>query len=476
MEHRDIFVSYIEEDGAIVRALVAELRALGQSTWTYEEDGVAGISYLTQVNQAIEDCQAFVLIASDRSVRAHQVIREVEQAHEREKVIIPVRIGLTHQQFIASNPILRMATGTAVSLSADKDNLSIVAKRIASALLFAPKAQVARKEPPVIAVAAPISNLATEAGPTGDAASSPSLVPPSVLASPSREAPIAATVPLSPPSPAPIRASVSPAPSVSESVAPAKVLPSTSHWKSEPPTNVSASPSTHESGREVAVGPVYPLSDLTSIAGLTPRDVPAEEMPSARSTLPYEDAQENQIEHQIEEDHLGLNDADGPATTPRISRRSFGIIVGGLALSGIALAVALSQIGPSDATPGNVPGMTVDLTRARFAIGIVEETGGKLRLVNPDQSLSERDVARAQFSIDQANRLAVTFVFTEAGAAKMKALTTTNVGKQMGFVSGSGEVLTAAIIEGEFSSDAQIAFPTSDEAQAFVKKLQSAVE
>jgi len=39
---------------------------------------------------------------------AHQVIREVEQAHEREKVIVPVRLGLTHQQFIGANPILRI--------------------------------------------------------------------------------------------------------------------------------------------------------------------------------------------------------------------------------------------------------------------------------------------------------------------------------------------------------------------------------
>jgi TonB family protein len=146
MEHRDIFVSYIEEDGATVRALVRELRALGHSTWTYEEDGVGGISYLTQVNQAIEDCPLFVLVASDKSVRAHQVIREVEQAHEREKVIVPVRVGLSHQQFIASNPILRMACGTAVTLSADKDNMPLVAKRVASALTFAPKAQVQAAE------------------------------------------------------------------------------------------------------------------------------------------------------------------------------------------------------------------------------------------------------------------------------------------------------------------------------------------
>jgi hypothetical protein len=84
-----------------------------------------------EVHQAIEACHAFVLLASNKSINAHQVIREVEQAHEREKVIIPIRVGLTHQQYVAANPILRMASGTAVTLSATEDNLADVAQRIA---------------------------------------------------------------------------------------------------------------------------------------------------------------------------------------------------------------------------------------------------------------------------------------------------------------------------------------------------------
>src|SRR5215813_8912284 len=86
---RDIFISYVEEDGDTARALADALRAQGQSTWTYQQDGVPGISYLTQVNEAIEACRTFLLLASAGSVRAHQVIREVEQAHEREKPITP---------------------------------------------------------------------------------------------------------------------------------------------------------------------------------------------------------------------------------------------------------------------------------------------------------------------------------------------------------------------------------------------------
>ena len=86
MEPRDVFISYTEQDGLTARALAAELRALRLTTWTYEEDGVVGaFSYLTQINAALESCRAFVLLASPNSVNAHQVIREVEQAHEPKK-------------------------------------------------------------------------------------------------------------------------------------------------------------------------------------------------------------------------------------------------------------------------------------------------------------------------------------------------------------------------------------------------------
>jgi von Hippel-Lindau disease tumor supressor len=133
---RDVFVSHIEEDGPVAQALARELRACGCSTWIYEEDGIPGISYLTQIHQAIEVCRSFVLIASAASVHSHQVIREVEQAHERGRMIVPVRLGLTHQQYIEAEPILRVATGTAVSLQATSENLTDVAKRIAAAMEF----------------------------------------------------------------------------------------------------------------------------------------------------------------------------------------------------------------------------------------------------------------------------------------------------------------------------------------------------
>jgi len=138
---RDIFISYVEEDSATASGLADELRKQHLSTWMYEEDGVPGISHLTQVFEAIESCRALVLIASTTSVKAKNVIREVEAAHDRDKMIIPVRLGLTHDQFTASSTILRMATGTAVSSSLDGRAPADIAKRIATAIRVARKGQ-----------------------------------------------------------------------------------------------------------------------------------------------------------------------------------------------------------------------------------------------------------------------------------------------------------------------------------------------
>lgn len=131
---RDIFISYVEEDGPIASDLARELRAQQQSTWTYEEDGIPGVSYLTQVFRAIDSCRVVILLASVTSVRARQVIKEVEAAHERDKMLIAVRVGMTHQELTASNEIIRMAIGTAVTLPLDQRNVAGTAKRIANAV------------------------------------------------------------------------------------------------------------------------------------------------------------------------------------------------------------------------------------------------------------------------------------------------------------------------------------------------------
>lgn len=136
MNEQKVFVSYVHEDSDAARGVAHELRCLGFETWTYQENGVGGVSYLIQVDRAISDCAVFLLIASPQSVVSHQIIREVEQAHERQKPIVVLRLHLSHESFIASNPILRLATGTTVTLSADDSpSTSTIADALTKSLL-----------------------------------------------------------------------------------------------------------------------------------------------------------------------------------------------------------------------------------------------------------------------------------------------------------------------------------------------------
>jgi hypothetical protein len=56
---------------------------------------------------------------------------------------------MTHQEFISSSPILHMACGTAVTLSADEGNLTEIAHRIAATLQFAGSPQGGRTGGPI---------------------------------------------------------------------------------------------------------------------------------------------------------------------------------------------------------------------------------------------------------------------------------------------------------------------------------------
>jgi hypothetical protein len=133
MSGHEVFIAYDEADSAVALGLAAELRSLGCATWTYEENGVAGFSYLEQVHAAIQKCEAFVLLASKASLQSHQVRREAEIAYENEKLIIPVRLRIGHRD-IQNAPVFRMVSGTAVSIATDGSNLAELANAIAVAL------------------------------------------------------------------------------------------------------------------------------------------------------------------------------------------------------------------------------------------------------------------------------------------------------------------------------------------------------
>jgi hypothetical protein len=120
-----LFISYVEEDAAIAQALASEFESAGYSTWRYQRDSVPGPSYLLQTSAAIDESEAVILVISTHSLKSHQVSREIVRAHESQKPIIPLLLGVTHGQLRSQQPEWRQAIGAAAALSLDERHLSL---------------------------------------------------------------------------------------------------------------------------------------------------------------------------------------------------------------------------------------------------------------------------------------------------------------------------------------------------------------
>jgi AAA domain-containing protein/TIR domain-containing protein len=194
---RKVFVSYVEEDGAVAQELARGIEAAGFSTWYYQRDCPSGASYLVEISKAIERCDAFLLLVSPHSCEGpDEITAEAVRAYKLRKKKIPVLYQMTHDEFEArqrdSDQIREwgqiMAASSGVMIGAD--GASAVVPRIVAGLRA--------------------GGLATdmEVLPAGSAAAAANAPPPSVVSftptpsAPSPVAPVAAPAPAAPKIPA----------------------------------------------------------------------------------------------------------------------------------------------------------------------------------------------------------------------------------------------------------------------------------
>jgi hypothetical protein len=130
----DVFISHVEEDGAVALQLADALGDAGFSTWCYERDTIPGPSYLLQTSRAIESSRAVVVLISADSLGSHQVTSEVVRAHEEVKPFIPLLIGISREEFSVRQPEWREAIGSAATLELPPGGVSAVAPRIVEGL------------------------------------------------------------------------------------------------------------------------------------------------------------------------------------------------------------------------------------------------------------------------------------------------------------------------------------------------------
>ena len=88
-----IFVSYSSADRAFAEDLVRQLEQAGNRIWFAPRDVRPGTDYSEQIQAAIEQAGAFVIIVSRDSNESDFVRAETEMAFSRRRPIFPVRCG-----------------------------------------------------------------------------------------------------------------------------------------------------------------------------------------------------------------------------------------------------------------------------------------------------------------------------------------------------------------------------------------------
>ena len=95
-----VFLSYAMADGKIARMLCDKLETAGIPTWYQTRDIKPGDNFLDSLNHAFRQCQVFVVILTNISMKSRYLITEMEAALERkfscheDIVIIPILVGV----------------------------------------------------------------------------------------------------------------------------------------------------------------------------------------------------------------------------------------------------------------------------------------------------------------------------------------------------------------------------------------------
>jgi formylglycine-generating enzyme required for sulfatase activity len=88
----DVFISYPHQDKAVADAACAKLEAQGIRCWIAPRDIAPSAEWAASIVQAIDKSKVMVLIFSSYANQSKQVHREVQQAFDGEKPVVPFRI------------------------------------------------------------------------------------------------------------------------------------------------------------------------------------------------------------------------------------------------------------------------------------------------------------------------------------------------------------------------------------------------
>ncbi|RJP35145.1 MAG: TIR domain-containing protein [Actinobacteria bacterium] len=130
----NIFISHVIADEPLIREIARGLEEAGYNAWFFERDVLPGTSYLIQITQAIESCDALVLLVTLAALSSDQVTKEVVGAFERRIPFVPVLVGVTPPELKESQPEWRHALGGTAMLCCEGEDLSSTVPRVIEGL------------------------------------------------------------------------------------------------------------------------------------------------------------------------------------------------------------------------------------------------------------------------------------------------------------------------------------------------------
>src|SRR5438105_15876414 len=129
-----VFISHVEEDADTARELAIGLEEAGYIAWFYERDSLPGPPYVTQILQAIAQSAVVIVLVSSATLGSWQVDRDIFHAFKTEKAMIPVLIGITHEELRNRHREWVLMFGAATSLSLPPDSVSAFIPRLVQGL------------------------------------------------------------------------------------------------------------------------------------------------------------------------------------------------------------------------------------------------------------------------------------------------------------------------------------------------------
>jgi len=131
-----IFISHSESDEKVVRDLCAGLEKTGFKVWFHERDSLPGATYLSQVAKALRECRAVIVVVSPRSLKSNEVSNEIFRAYQQRKPLMPVLLGVSHEEFLASREDWSQCFAAATSIAVPSEGASAIVPRIVEGLEY----------------------------------------------------------------------------------------------------------------------------------------------------------------------------------------------------------------------------------------------------------------------------------------------------------------------------------------------------